>query len=118
MSLIKHDCIVISEDVDNLVNIARGKPTNQSGTYDGLIPSLAVDGNREGRCAHPHTYDENYASDKRGEPAWWLVDLSPENSPPTYYIVRNVTIYQRSDCCYGKNPKICARLFIRKIVPN
>lgn len=55
-------------------NVALGKNAAQSGTWDELVPDLAVDGQlglrdgtNEGRCAHPFN--------EAGQAAWLYVDL-------------------------------------------
>ena len=86
-------------------NIALHKPTSQLGAWGTFYSNLAVDGNTnqdlyDGRtCAHPF-------SQMPRMPAWWRVDLAG-GDPSLRFVIMNVTIYFRADCC----PGTCALLF-------
>ncbi len=72
-------------------NIARGKPTKQSSTGFGGVPSRAVDGNKNNQwggrsCTH---------TNKDRKP-WWRVDLKMEEQ------VKKVKLTNRGDCCWGR----------------
>lgn len=73
-------------------NVAYGKRTNQSGSYQGQTSNRAVDGNiviNSGdamkTCAHPYTWDVD------GGNAWWYVDLG------SVHQVYNVTVFNTDD---------------------
>ncbi|XP_070537630.1 uncharacterized protein [Ptychodera flava] len=82
---------VMGEDiVDNLPNVALGKPAEQSSTYYSNVASRAVDGNedpllRRGSCMHSG----------RQAGAWWRVDLL------NIYSVYKVVMINR-ECCPGR----------------
>jgi hypothetical protein len=70
------------------LNIARGKPSEQSSTGYGGLAARAVDGDvdtnyKAGSCTHTH-YDQ--------EP-WWRVDVGKAQS------IGAVQIWNRGDCC-------------------
>ena len=70
-------------------NLARGKPTKQSTTYQTYSSSKAVDGKmaynlRDNSCSHA-------ARAQKG--SWWQVDLE------AVYEIRCVIIKNRADCC-------------------
>lgn len=80
---------------DGLVNLAKGKRTSQSSTYQQSnfngTPDLAVDGNTEGdffRDGGSHTQSEKNA--------WWEVDLG------TNYSLDKIIIWNRTDHEFGK----------------
>ncbi|KAK3607671.1 hypothetical protein CHS0354_010659 [Potamilus streckersoni] len=66
-------------------NVARGKPANQSTTYQGYNASLGVDGGistnfSDGTCSHTNE-GPNYS--------WWIVNLAG------FYFIKFIRIYQR-----------------------
>jgi len=72
------------------VNVALGKPTNQSSTDKKYYSSKAVDGNRESAlkrnsCARTSTSSNQFP--------WWTVYLGE------VYLVKEVAITIRGDCC-------------------
>ena len=72
-------------------NVARGKPTKQSSTGFGGVPSRAVDGNKNtqwgGRsCTH---------TNRQAKP-WWRVDLQSNVA------VKKVVVTNRGDCCWTR----------------
>ena len=70
------------------VNLALGKPVQQSSTGWGGDPRRAVDGNNDGN------YGANSVSHTEGQPQpWWQVDLGSVQG------VRNIRIWNRTDCC-------------------
>ena len=70
------------------INLALGKPTNQSGTLLKGESSNAVDGFK-----HPNISENSCIhTDNRYEP-WWYVDLQ------ALYYVTSVVISNRGDCC-------------------
>ena len=76
------------------MNLSLNKSTSQSSTNTQDVYTyashLAVDGDRKtigNRAGCTHTnFDAN---------AWWKVVLSPTQE----YFIKNITIYNRSDCC-------------------
>jgi len=70
------------------VNLALGKPAQQSSTGWGGDPRRAVDGNPDGNYgANSVSHTENQAQ------AWWQVDLGAVQG------IRNIRIWNRTDCC-------------------
>ncbi|CAH1271105.1 PKD1L3 [Branchiostoma lanceolatum] len=74
-------------DLEGDVNIAQGKPTQQSSGNRG--PNFAVDGNRgtdihNDGCTH---------TDESTTDPWWYVDLQSSRA------ISHVTIVNRGDCC-------------------
>ena len=55
----------------------------------------------DGSCAHPDSNGLGVSRQERGDPAWWSVDLASQN-PTDRFIIENVTIYFRDDCCESK----------------
>lgn len=71
------------------VNLAGGKPTNQSDTLGDAVSSRAVDGNIDSRF-----YDgKSCSSTTKHANAWWRVDLGKLE------FVAHVFIQFRYDCC-------------------
>jgi len=73
---------------DGLANLAKGKPTSQSSTGWGGVPSRAVDGKKStqwssGTCTHTAATTGN----------WWMVDLEDN------FLVEKIKITNRGDCC-------------------
>ena len=58
----------------------------------------------DGSCAHPDS--------QGGDPAWWSVDLASQN-PTDRFIIENVTIYFRDDCCEGVLKHIIIVFFLQ-----
>ncbi|XP_035685327.1 uncharacterized protein LOC118421930 [Branchiostoma floridae] len=81
-------------ELEGDVNIALGKPTQQSSTSHDS--SNAVDGNRGGNLLNDgctHTLNPGTAD------PWWYVDLQSSRA------ISHVTIVNRADCCQGRiNP--------------
>ena len=76
-----------------MTNLAMNKPAKQSSTYDGLIAAYAVDGliggdrnNNNDQMAHTD-WDVN---------PWWEVDLQEVAD------IKEVQIYNRTDCCQDR----------------
>jgi len=69
------------------VNLALGKPAQQSSTDYGGDAKRAVDGNNNGN------YWANSVSHTKNELAWWQVDLG------SIHQIRNIRIWNRTDCC-------------------
>ncbi|MGH1540719.1 MAG: discoidin domain-containing protein [Arenicella sp.] len=72
----------------NLVNLAEGKPANQSSTYAAGSASRAVDDNTsgvwtEGSVTHTSNADQS----------WWQVDLGVHSS------IDSISLHNRTDCC-------------------
>ena len=79
---------VITTEPGNTGNVAIGKTTKQSSTFDGAVSSRAVDGNVDGNFANlsvTHTQEENQP--------YWEVDLGKVSS------IDQINIWNRSDCC-------------------
>ena len=81
-------CVAVRPEADMPPNVARGKPTKQSSQFKIYSSDKAVDGSkanalRENSCAHTRT--------QKGP--WWQVDLK------SVYIIRQVFITSRGDCC-------------------
>ena len=80
--------------MNSQVNVARGKPTRQSSTYEPHSSSRAVDGNkakllRQNSCTH---------TSKTGkEMQWWMVDLKGD------YQVIAVVLTSRGDGQFSSN---------------
>ena len=55
----------------------------------------------DGSCAHPESFASGVSDEERGDPAWWSVDLASQN-PTDRYLIENVTIYFRDECCESK----------------
>ena len=71
------------------VNVALGKPSQQSSTWGGLGPQKAVDGSLDGA--------EQQVSHTNNEPqAWWQVDLLQ----PT--LISEIVLWNRTDCCQSR----------------
>ena len=67
------------------VNLARGKPTEQSSTYSGQYPaSNGVDGQKNDSSMFHTNNDMN---------AWWQVDLQGN------YAISYIMLYNRTGCC-------------------
>ena len=93
-------CVAVRPEAAMPPNLARGKPTTQSSTYQTYHSDKAVDGRkanalRENSCAHTGT--------QKGP--WWQVDLK------AVYVIRQVFIKSRGDCCgqfiYGVVNLLC-----------
>ena len=82
-------------------NVALKKPAFQVGTEGGYGAIRAVDGMdnqtmESGECAFPTI---KYLGEiSRNVPVWWIVDLT-NHDPRNLFLIVNVTIYFRSDCC-------------------
>jgi hypothetical protein len=76
----------------NSLNVALGKPTAQSSTYNvappGAPSSLAVDGNPNGNYFANSVTSTNYDYQ-----AWWQVDLGAS------YAIDRINLWNRTDCC-------------------
>ena len=73
------------------INLALGKPTNQSSTESAHSSSYAVDGIlNTNALASPGCTSTN---DPAGGPNWWMVDL--EQTITIGYVV----LTNRADCC-------------------
>ena len=61
-------------------------------------------------CAHPHS---------RTESAWWWVDLAGHN-PSQRFVIKEVKIYFRSDCCTGgkKCYEVIEETYVRSVQAN
>ncbi|GAB4198692.1 MAG: hypothetical protein Tsb002_33790 [Wenzhouxiangellaceae bacterium] len=73
------------------INQALNQPATQSSLGWGGVPSRAVDGNRSGLWGDGSVTHTNIDTN-----AWWQVDLAGASS------VRQVRIYNRTDCCSGR----------------
>ncbi|MGC4232668.1 MAG: DUF1735 domain-containing protein [Niabella sp.] len=73
-----------------LLNIARGKSTQQSTTNGSAVSSRAVDGNVNGAwSANSVTHTAEGLTEQ-----WWQVDLGGRASR-----IKEIKIYNRTDCC-------------------
>ena len=86
-------------------NIAFNKPTSQLGKRETWDSGLAVDGGYNqtmslGSCAHPFSDDERLPQSQYRKPAWWKVDLDG-GDPNLQFVIKNITIFFRADCCLG-----------------
>ncbi|XP_053374919.1 angiopoietin-related protein 2-like [Mercenaria mercenaria] len=80
-----------------LVNLARGKPTDQSSTLGHAYSSLAVDGMWESDMWFSNTNSFTCAHTKSdNEKMWWMVNLEH------IYVVSKVVILNRIDCCWER----------------
>ncbi|XP_070538275.1 uncharacterized protein [Ptychodera flava] len=81
--------IMGQEIASKLLNVAYGKPAEQSSTYYRNIASRAVDGNENSHLMTGHSCI--HSANEAG--AWWRVDLLK------VYSVYKVVIINRNDCC-------------------
>ena len=73
-------------------NAALSKPTTQSTTQHGGVSSRAADGNINGHWSGSSVTHTGWAPGN-----WWKVDLEG------LYIIDNINVYHRSDCCTWRN---------------
>jgi len=75
------------------LNVALGKETFQSSSWDYGHPKHAVDGNRDATYYHVSCSHTDTGTLIQQVPAWWAVDLVNQ------YRVYRVIITNRGDCC-------------------
>jgi len=83
------------------VNVALGKPTVQSSTYEGAVSSLAVDGNRDGNSLKGSSVTHTELDTN----AWWSVSLEQK-----YHIV-SIKVFNRTDCCNNRLENFFLEIF-------
>lgn len=72
-----------------LTNVALGKNTSQSSTYNGItLSSEAVDGNTDGNYGNASVAITNSDTE-----AWWQVDLG------SIINIQSINVWNRTDCC-------------------
>ncbi|XP_065051329.1 uncharacterized protein LOC135681005 [Rhopilema esculentum] len=70
-----------------LKNVALNKPTKQSSTFNGSVPSIAVDGNSSNMFCSQTGFQTK---------PWWRVELMDT------YTIEYVSITSRRDCCWSR----------------
>jgi len=85
------------------VNVALGKPTEQSSTYSSYVSSYAVDGTTDGGFlgSNPegsHTKEQEYSP-------WWQVDLQD------FFYINKLVVWHRTDCCTDRANGFIVQVF-------
>jgi len=81
--------VVLSNDKSGLVNVAKGKVTEQSSGRFGAISSRAVDGNVDGKFMNSSV---THTSGNEVQP-WLVIDLGESEN------IDHINVWNRTDCC-------------------